>query len=140
MIKKLMSCLYKSNCSKKLDNNDIENVHHKDSLVDIIVSLTKDGEIDLSVFIDAKKESTQKGMFEYAKKCAEFLNIATGEKIKPQITSIILDQIRNEDNQFFIENVIMFWALLDKETKDKKELRNSKTYIYPSQVFSRHAS
>jgi hypothetical protein len=117
---------------------DINDIHHKDSYVDIIISLTKNGEIDLSVFIDTTNDLAKKSMFEYTQKCAEFLNIAASDKLKSQITGIVLDQIKNENNQILIENIIMFWALMDKESKDKKEIKQNRTYIPPSEVFSRH--
>ena len=141
MIKKLISYFSKNTGMPENTSNlkkEIDNIYHKDSYVDIIISLTKDGEIDLSVFIDSDNDLANKSMFEYTQKCAEFLNIVASDKLKPQITSIVLDQIKNKNNQILIENIIMFWALLDKKTKDKQEIKQNRTYIPPSQVFSRY--
>lgn len=136
MINKLFALF--SNKKTKPEISVGPDIQHKDSCVDLIISLTKNGEIDLSVFIDTSTETSKKNMFEYTQKCAEFLSVVSSTKLKNQIMSIILDQIRNEDNKVLIENIIMFWALLDKEDQDKREKLNNKTYILPSQVFAKY--
>lgn len=139
MINKLFSFLGKSRqADKKEETSVLAETQHKDSSVDIIISLTKKGEVDLSVFIDTSKEASKKNTFDYAQKCAEFLSVVSSSKLKNQIMSIILDQIRSPDNQILIENIVMFWALLDKEDQDKKEKINNKTYILPSEVFPKY--
>jgi hypothetical protein len=139
----MFSFFKKQNSNKIIEedkNNDpvSSDIHHKDSSVDIIISLTRSGEIDLSVFIDTKGGLAKKNMFEYTQRCAEFLSAVSSDKLKNQIMSIILDQIKNEDNQVLIENIVMFWALIDKEEQDKKNKRQNKTYILPSQVFTKY--
>lgn len=138
MINKLISFFSDKKKNSKTKNTTVDNIHHKDSAVDIIISLTNNGEIDLSVYIDTENTAAKKNIFDFTQKCAEFLNVASSPKLRSQIMSIILDQIRNENNQIFIENIIMFWALLDKEEQDKKEKLNNKTYILPSQVFAKY--
>lgn len=139
MIQKIISFFCKKKQPiKKIESSILSETQHKDSLIDIIISLTKDQEVDLSIFIDTDNDLSKKNMFGYTQRCAEFLNIASSNKLKNQITSIILDQIKNEKNHALIENIIMFWALLDKEEQNKREKKSSRTYILPSQVFSNY--
>lgn len=120
---------------KKIQTSKPEN---KDTLIDIYISLTKDYQIDLSMYIDDKSYLAKKNIFEFSQKCAEFLNIINNGKLTNQMTSIMLDQIRNEDNQILIENIIMFWALIDKEETNIKDAKEIKNYILPSQVFPKY--
>lgn len=136
MINKFISFFSKNKADSK--SSIVQNIQHKDSAIDIIISLTNNGEIDLSVYIDTENDAAKKNMFDFTQRCAEFLNVASSAKLRAQIMSIILDQIRNENNQILVENIVMFWALLDKEEQDKKEKLNNKTYILPSQVFAKY--
>lgn len=138
MINKFISLFSKTKENINSRENITQTIQHKDSSVDIIISLTNDGEIDLSVYIDTDNEAAKKNMFDFTQNCAKFLNIVSSPKLRPQIMSIILDQIRNDNNQILIENIVMFWALLDKEEADKREKTNNKTYILPSQVFAKY--
>lgn len=137
MINKLIS-FFSNRPESKSISNITQTIQHKDSAVDIIISLTNNGEIDLSVYIDTDGDAAKKNMFDFTQRCAEFLNAASSPKLRTQIMSIILDQIRNKNNQIIVENIIMFWSLLDKEEQDKKEKLNNKTYILPSQVFAKY--
>lgn len=138
MINKFISFFSKNKPDTKARNSITQSIHHKDSVVDIIISLTNNGEVDLSVYIDTENDAAKKNMFDFTQRCAEFLNVASSTKLRAQIMSIILDQIRNENNQILVENIVMFWTLLDKEEQDKKEKLNNKTYILPSQVFAKY--
>lgn len=114
---------------------------NEDTLVDIIVSLNANYEIDIKLYIDDNFKYKNLTEMEYALALAEFLHIIMYGKIKPQILDIIINQIRKDANIDFIDKILDFLILMDKN-----HLQNIKHYhasrnhpmIKPSQVFSRY--
>lgn len=101
--------------------------------VDIIISLNKNFEVDLSLFIDCDYKKDKIDLVEYILICSKFLNFDQ-DKLKKQIVDILNNQIKNQDNQLFINGLI---SVLNNEYNAKNsDLDNF--YIKPSQVFTKH--
>ena len=116
--------------SKKKTESTVDN-----SIIDVIISLNKNKEIDVSVFIDDSKYTED--IVDYSEKCAEFFYIINSGKLKKQILDILINQIKKDNNQLLIDNIVTFWSLIEKQkTRPKFE----KAFIYPSEVFTKHIS
>lgn len=118
---------------KKPDNsskrNQIDNTY-----LDIIISLNKNLEIDLSIFLEDKYQNTNLDKFTYAMACVEFINTVVSDKLKPEVTNIIDTQIRSPTNEQLIRAILL---LLQKTEKKYSDI-NNKVYIKPSQVFLKY--
>jgi hypothetical protein len=117
----------KSDTNKK--HNQIENTY-----LDIVISLNKNLEIDLSIFLEDKYQNTNLDKFTYAMACVEFINTVVSDKLKPEVTNIIDTQIRSPINEQLISAIL----LLLKKTENKYLDTNNKIYIKPSQVFLKY--
>lgn len=127
MIKYLKNLFLKE--KKKKDTDD--------SIIDVIISLNKRQEIDVSLFIDDKNKDIDNDIVDYSEKCAEFLHIINSGKLKKQISDILLNQIKKEDNQLLINNIMIFWSIIEKE---KKKQKTKNTFICPTEVFTRYVT
>lgn len=117
---------------KKQKNNPIR---QDDTFIDIIVSLNQNYEISINVLLDDNYKDRSLPEMESALVYAEFLNIIMSGNVKTQILDIIINQIRNENNQSFIDNILGFLLLIDKKTE---KINNDSAIIKPSQVFSQY--
>lgn len=117
---------------KKQKNNPIR---QDDTFIDIIVSLNQNYEISINVLLDDNYKDRSLSEMESALVYAEFLNIIMSGNVKTQILDIIINQIRNENNQSFIDNILGFLLLIDKKTE---KINNDSAIIKPSQVFSQY--
>jgi hypothetical protein len=102
--------------------------------IDIIISLNKNLEIDLSVFLADDLSKINMDRASYILACAEFLNMVSSDHLKPQIISILDTQIRSKTNDQLIETILL---LLEKT--DKKNISINQMFIKPSQVFSKYS-
>lgn len=127
MIKYLKSLFLKE--KKKKDTDD--------SIIDVIISLNKRQEINVSLFIDDKNKDIDSDIVDYSEKCAEFLYIINSGKLKKQMSDILLNQIKKEDNQLLINNIMIFWSIIEKE---KKKQKTKNTFICPTEVFTRYVT
>jgi hypothetical protein len=106
-----------------------------DSIVDLIISLNKKNEINISLFIDDKDKLNNDDLINYSEKCAEFFNIVNSGKLKKQILDILLNQIKKENNQLLIDNIVVFWTIIDKQRrKQKSEI----AFVNPTEVFTKY--
>ena len=127
MIKYIKNLLFRKKTKKNTD----------DSIIDIIISLNKKQEIDVSLFIDDKNKDIESDITDYSEKCAEFLYIINSGKLKKQISDILLNQIKKEDNQLLINNIMVFWSIIEKE---KKKQKTKDAFICPTEVFTRYVT
>lgn len=108
----------------------------EDTFVDVVVSLNKNYEISINLLLDDNIKNKSLSELEYSLVCAEFLNIIMSGNVKSQVLDIIINQIRNENNQNFIDNILGFLLLMDKKKTEKNS--NDSAIIKPSQVFSQY--
>lgn len=111
------------------DNQNLPN----NTYIDIVISLTKNYEIDLTVWIDDKLENKPMSQIDYALLCSEFLNNINSDKTKSQIIEILSNQIKTTTNARFINSIItlMLYADKNKESGDN-------SFIRPSNVFAKY--
>lgn len=117
------------NKTKKKETSSVDNTY-----VDILISLNKNFEIDLSVFIDCDYKKTQLSLVDYTLLCSKFLNFDS-DKIKTQIIDILQYQIKTTQNELFIKGLI---SLLKNNNGFSKDNNIDDLYIKPSQVFTKH--
>jgi hypothetical protein len=129
MIKYLKNLFLKEKKKKDKDTDD--------SIIDVIISLNKRQEINVSLFIDDKNKDIDTDISDYSEKCAEFLYIINSGKLKKQMSDILLNQIKKEDNQLLINNIMIFWSIIEKE---KKKQKTKNTFICPTEVFTRYVT
>lgn len=104
--------------------------------LDVILSLTNNYEIDLSILMQPDLDNLPPDQIsETAEKYAEFFHILTSPKLKPQIIEILVDQIKTEKNAHFINNIIVYWSIIEKEFKRQMTEKRNSSFIKPSQVF-----
>lgn len=106
----------------------------EDTMVDVIVSLNKNFEISIQLFLDDKLKDKKISQTEYSLVCAEFLNIIMSGKIKSQILDIIMNQIRNNDNKILVDSILGYISLME----DKIATTNNNAVIKPTQVFAKY--
>lgn len=129
---KLRQIFYKNNTQKTEDP-----LIQPDSIMDVIVSLTKNYDIDVKLLFDDKTTNKPLSEIEYALVCAEFLNIIMSGKLQNQLLDIIINQIRNDNNSHLIDKILGFLVLIEKQNKDNED-KDSTPMIKPSQVFSKY--
>lgn len=117
---------------KKIDNPLSKN----DTYIDIIVSLNKDFSINVNLYLDDTTKNKNLSELEYSLVCAEFLNIIMSGKIEKQITDIIVNQIKNSNNEKLIDNILNFLIIMDKKTS--LNTNDETPIIKPSQAFSKY--
>jgi hypothetical protein len=108
-----------------------------ESIIDVIISLNKNSGIDVSVFIDDANKAIDHDIVEYSEKCAEFFHILNSGKLKKQILDILINQIKKENNNLLINNIVTFWSIIEKQ---KRKPKLEKAFIYPTEVFTKHIS
>ena len=101
--------------------------------MDILISLNKDMQIDLSVFIDCEYKKYNLSLAEYAYLCSRLVNFDS-LKIKTQIVDILDKQIKNESNQDFIDRLISTISY-ELANEDTFHTNDGDFFIKPSQVF-----
>jgi hypothetical protein len=118
---------------KSSPQNKIQQVEN--TYVDIIISLNKDLEIDLSVFLDDNMKNINLDKINYALACAEFLNISMSDKLRSQIITIIDTQIKSNHNKELVDHILLLLEKMDS----RYSIKNNKIFIKPSQVFSKYS-
>jgi|LakMenE18May11ns_1017448.scaffolds.fasta_scaffold9933453_3 hypothetical protein len=108
-----------------------------ESIIDVIISLNKNAGIDVSIFIDDTNKDIDRDIIEYSEKCAEFFHIINSGKLKKQILDILINQIKKEDNNLLIDNIVTFWSIIEKQ---KRKPKFEKAFICPTEVFTKHIS
>jgi hypothetical protein len=116
---------------KKEEIKEQKNERNKDSYIDLLVSLNQNYQIDISLFIDDNPNNKNITEFEYSVVCADFLNVIFSNEFKPQITDILINQIRNTNNKDFIDKILVLSRIADNYYND-----NDDVVIKPSQVFA----
>lgn len=123
---------------KKLFLFKKENKSNKDeSIIDVIISLNKNKEINVSVFIDDNNKDINYDIIDYSEQCAEFFHILNSGKLKKQISDILINQIKKEDNHLLIDNILTFWSILERQ---KRKPKFEQAFISPTEVFTKHIS
>lgn len=118
--------------NKKEVENKLETPTSSDNtFIDIIISLNKKLEVDLSLYIDCDYKKANIDLIDYILVCSKFLNFDEN-KLKKQIIDILDSQIKNSDNKNFINGLV---TVLDKEIT---LCDDNNFYIKPSQVFIKH--
>lgn len=102
--------------------------------IDVLISLNKNLEIDLSIFLANDDSKTDMDRINYILACAEFLNTISSDQLKPDIISILDTQIRYQTSDQLIDSILLFL-----EKTNKKSGSPNKTFIKPSQVFSKYS-
>lgn len=106
-----------------------------DTHIDIIISLNKNFEVDLSLFIDCDYRKQHIDLVDYILLCSKFLNFDTN-KLRKQIVDILDNQIKNQDNALFINGLIS--VLINEQILNNDTNTLDNIYIKPSQVFTKH--
>lgn len=128
-----MSFLNKFWSTNKQTTTQTSTTKIKDTYIDIIISLTKDKQIDFSVFIDDKIEKTN--MLSHSVLYGEFLNLVLTNSLKHDTIDILNKQIKNNDNQELVSNIV---SILKTSPKKSEKISTNKTFIKPSEVFARY--
>lgn len=120
--------------SKHNPQQQEERPSKKDTYFDIIISLTKDKQIDFSLFLDDKIEDKDMTIFDYSSLCSEFLNAVLSNNLKKDGIDILNRQIKNKENEILIDSIITLMKIVQK----KQETPSHKTFIKPSEVFAKY--
>lgn len=110
-----------------------------ESYLDVIVSLNKNLEIDLSVFLNDDTSNAPMDLIDYSISCAKFIDAISSDRIKSQIVSILDSQIKTKKNTKLIDSIIIILDHLEKEKYEAPEDNKKQLFIKPSQVFSRYS-
>lgn len=133
MIKNILSKFFKLNTDRETNKTEekleLKNNQHN---LEILITLTKDYEIDLLVYLKDKPQQPLTEM-EYAMVCCEFLNNCFSNSIKNEIISIINRDIKTESNSRLINAISIL-------SSTQNLLSDDDLYIKPSQVFNNHPS
>jgi hypothetical protein len=141
MINFLKRVFFSKDQSFKITNEEEKPVpfSKSDTFVDLVVSLNKSYEIDIQLFMDDNTKNKNLTEVEYALALSEFLHIIMYGKLKAQLLELIIKQIQNKNNKNFIDKILGFLILMDKnQTENSKQQFNYGPMIKPSQVFSRY--
>lgn len=122
---------------KKPETKTINN-QQSDTFVDILISLNKEFEIDLSLFIDCDYNKFGIDESDYALLCSKLINF-DHIKIKNQLIDILISQIKNDKNKHLIDLLVRLVEDHVAESKLQK-LNNSYDHLFikPSQVFAKN--
>lgn len=104
-----------------------------DNLFDIVISLNKNYEIDLTIFANTSIDTKDIGI---SQKCADFFYTVNSGALKNHMIDILLKDVQeNFHDKKFIENIIILWTMLVRNT-----IINNKqqTLISPSEVFRKY--
>lgn len=119
-----------------LDNESIEN--KEDNFVNVQISLNKNFDIDLVIYLKNIEEESLDNQFNYAMTCAEFFHILNSGKLKDQILDILQKKIKNIDNKILIDSIITFISIIEKQQEKILEKASDKVVVKPSQVFTKY--
>lgn len=108
-----------------------------DTFIDVSLHLNKDFSIGINLSLDDNVKNKTLSEVEYALVYAEFLNIIMSGKLQMQLIDIIITQIKNSNNENFINSILGFLVLMEQKTKNI-EKNEDDPLIKPSQVFSRY--
>lgn len=104
-----------------------------DNLFDIVISLNKNYEIDLTIFANTSIDTKDVSI---SQKCADFFYTVNSGTLKNHMIDILLKDVQeNFHDKKFIENIIILWTMLVRNT-----IINNKqqTLINPSEVFRKY--
>jgi hypothetical protein len=103
-----------------------------ETFIDVIISLNKNLEVDISLYLDCNYKKANIDLVDYILICSKFLNFDEN-KLKTQMINILDNQIKNEDNELFINGLVSILK------NDRLSINNKDNfYIQPSQVFIKH--
>lgn len=106
-------------------------VSSNDTFVDVIISLNKQLEVDIALYIDCDYKKANIDLTDYILVCSKFLSFDEN-KLKTQMINILDNQIKNDKNKLFINGLV---AILEKKSPPDTI---DNFYIKPSQVFVKH--
>lgn len=124
---------FKNFFKKQKQANQIATQQLNETFVDIIISLNKNLEVDISLYLDCNYKKTKMDLIDYILVCSKFLAFDQN-KLKTQIIEILDKQIKNEENSYFID------ALVSTLKDDTLSINNNPDHFFirPSQVFSKY--
>lgn len=125
----------KANFSE-LDNASIQ--HKGENFVDVQISLNKNFDIDLVIYLKNLEEESLDNQFNYAMTCAEFFHILNSGKLKDQILDMLQKKIKNNDNKILVDSIITFISIIEKQQEKILEKISDKVVVKPSQVFTKY--
>lgn len=141
MINFFQKIFFPKNKSQQITSQEEKSIpsSKNDTFVDLIVSLNNNYEIDIKLFIDDNIKNKNLTEVEYALAISEFLHIIMYGKLKTQLLELIIKQIQNKNNKNFIDKILGFLILMDKnQVENSKQQFNHGPMIKPSQAFSRY--
>jgi hypothetical protein len=115
------------------DTGSIKNNDDTNTYVDIVISLTKNLEVNLSLWIDDDINTKPMSYVDYALLCSEFFNNINTQQTKSKIIDILTNQIKTSKNNTFISSIITLMNYADTLNEDKDNY-----YIKPSSVFTKY--
>ena len=123
---------FKKFFEKQKQDKPIISPQPQETFIDVIISLNKNLEVDISLYLDCNYKKSNIDLVDYILICSKFLSFDEN-KLKAQMIDILDNQIKNEGNKLFINNLV---SILKNDTL----LTNNKDhfYIQPSQVFIKH--
>jgi len=123
---------FKKFFEKQKQDKPIISPQPQETFIDVIISLNKNLEVDISLYLDCNYKKSNIDLVDYILICSKFLNFDEN-KLKAQMIDILDNQIKNEENKLFINKLV---SILKNDTL----LTNNKDhfYIQPSQVFIKH--
>lgn len=108
----------------------------QETYIDILISLNKNFEFELSLFMDCDYKKHNIDLVDYIILCSRFLNLDS-DKLKKQILDILDNQIKNKENQQLVNGLI---SVLKIETITSTIDSMDNTYIKPTQVFTKQSN
>lgn len=123
---------FKKFFEKQKQDEPIISPQSTETFIDVIISLNKNLEVDISLYLDCNYKKSNIDLAQYILICSKFLNFDEN-KLKTQMIDILDNQIKNEENKLFITKLV---SILKNDTllTDNKD----HFYIQPSQVFIKH--
>lgn len=111
----------------------IKNNNDAETYVDVVISLTKNLEVNLSLWVDDDINTKPMSYVDYALLCSEFFNNINTQQTKSKIMDILTHQIKTPKNHTFISSIITLMNYADTFNADKDNY-----YIKPSSVFTKY--
>lgn len=111
----------------------------EESYLDVVISLNKNLEIDLSVFLKDDTSNIPMDFVDYSISCAKFIDAINSDRVRNQIISVLDAQIKTKKNTKLIDSIIIILDHLDKEKSEISVENKQQLFIKPSQVFSRYS-
>lgn len=122
---------YITKASQKTNNQTL------DTLIDLSVSLSKDYTININLSMEDNISKSNLSPKELALVYAEFLNIIMSSGLETQILDIIITQIKNKNNEDFIENILAYLIIMENKKNNNSYEKNA-PIIKPSQAFAKY--